>query len=158
MKNEGESHTATGEGDQDSLGGGLYGAWIGDKGHFLDVALLAARLENDYAFSGPVTAGVDGEVKGSARTWAYGLGAQYGYRGALGGGWFVEPSLSLFAGRTKASSYILSNGLGIEQDGSDTFMGRLGLRLEREIGAAGSLYGSVAAAREFAGGRQGFLV
>lgn len=152
MKLDGKSHTATGSGEQDSLGGGIYASWNGSKGHFFDAALLAARLKNAYKFAGPLLAGTTGTVKGESATWAYGVGAQYGYKGQLGSGWFYEPAVSMFAGHTDATEYILSNGLGISQGGSDTLMGRLGLRFGKNLGTDGGFYGGIAAAKEFAGG------
>lgn len=152
MKLDGKSHTATGSGEQDSLGGGLYASWNGSKGHFFDAALLAAQLQNEYKFDGPLTIGTTGRVTGDMSTWAYGLGAQYGYQGKFGSGWFYEPSAGIFAGRTEKTDYVLSNGLGIRQGGSDTLMGRLGLRFGKDLGTDGNIYGGFAAAREFAGG------
>lgn len=152
MKLDGKSHTATGSGEQDSIGGGIYSSWVGAKGHFLDAALLAARLENEYKFQGPTTIGQTSTIKGDSAAWAYGLGAQYGYKGQLGSGWFYEPSVSMFAGHTDKTQYVLSNGLGISQGGTDNLMGRVGLRFGKMVGSDGSLYGGVAAAREFAGG------
>lgn len=152
MKLDGKSHTATGSGEQDSLGGGLYASWNGSKGHFFDAALLAAQLQNEYKFAGPLTIGTTGRVTGDMSTWAYGLGAQYGYQGKFGSGWFYEPSAGIFAGRTEKTDYVLSNGLGIRQGGSDTLMGRLGLRFGKDLGTDGNIYGGFAAAREFAGG------
>jgi outer membrane autotransporter protein len=152
MKLDGKSHTATGSGEQDSLGGGLYASWNGAKGHFFDAALLAAQLQNEYKFAGPLTIGTTGRVTGDMSTWAYGLGAQYGYQGKFGSGWFYEPSAGIFAGRTEKTDYVLSNGLGIRQGGSDTLMGRLGLRFGKDLGTDGNIYGGFAVAREFAGG------
>lgn len=152
MKLDGKSHTASGSGEQDSIGGGIYSSWVGAKGHFLDTALLAARLGNEYNFQGATTIGQTSTIKGDSATWAYGLGAQYGYKGQLGSGWFYEPSVSMFAGHTDKTQYILDNGLGISQGGTDNLMGRLGLRFGKMLGSDGSLYGGIAAAREFAGG------
>lgn len=151
-KVEGDSHTATGGGDQDSLGLAAYSTWVGDKGHFLDASLLAARLKNEYHLTGNTGDGSLGRVKGDYSTWAYGLGLQYGYQNRMSNGWFWEPSAALFIGHTDETSYSLSNDLGIRQGGYDTVTGKLGVSVGRDLSGKGNIYAGVAAVHQFAGG------
>lgn len=44
-KTDGSSNTLTGNGDQDSMGVGIYTTWVGDKGHYLDLGITAAKLK-----------------------------------------------------------------------------------------------------------------
>jgi outer membrane autotransporter protein len=152
-KIEGDSHTATGGGDQDSEGLGIYASWVGNKGHYLDTALMVSRLTNDYHLIGRTGDGF-GQVTGKYATWAYGLGLQYGYQSpADQRGWYWEPSAALFLGRTDSVSYGLSNDLGIRQDDADSVTGRLGLKVGKQLaGGQGTVYAGVAALHEFAGG------
>lgn len=153
-KIEGDSTTAGGGGDQDSQGLGMYASWVGNKGHYLDAALMASRLTNDYHLTGNTGDGTVGQVTGDYNTWAYGLGLQYGYQSpANNSGWYWEPSAALFVGRTDGVSYSLSNDLGISQDSADTVTGRLGLKVGRQLAhGQGNVYAGVAALHEFAGG------
>lgn len=153
-KVEGDSHTATGGGDQDSMGLGLYGAWVGDKGHYLDVAFLASRLSDNYHLTGNTGDGTTGRVTGDAATWAYGIGLQYGYQNALKNGWFWEPSAALYLGHTDETSYSLSNNLGIRQGGYDTVTGKVGVSVGKKLSGQGNVYAGVSAVHQFAGGSE----
>ncbi|GMA97516.1 hypothetical protein PIPA1_03160 [Pelosinus sp. IPA-1] len=150
-KVEGDSHTATGAGDQESNSIGIYGAWVGDKGHYLDASFLAAKLKDNYHLTGNTGDGSIGRVNGEYDTWAYGLGLQYGYQTPRRNGWFWEPSAALFVGRTDGVSYRLSNNLGIRQDSYNTVTGRLGLSVGKELDGGSNLYAGVAALHDFTG-------
>jgi outer membrane autotransporter protein len=150
-KVEGDSHTATGGGDQESNSIGIYGAWVGDKGHYLDASFLAAKLKDNYHLIGNTGEGSIGRVNGDYDTWAYGLGLQYGYQTPRRNGWFWEPSATLFVGRTDGASYRLSNNLGIQQDSYNTVTGRLGLSVGKELDGGSNLYAGVAALHDFSG-------
>ena len=63
---------------------GLYGSWLGSKGHYLDVIARGSKLTNDFKL-------VDLSGNAANDTWAYGISAEYGYRQDLNAGWFVEP-------------------------------------------------------------------
>jgi len=151
-KVEGDSHTATGGGDQDSLGLAAYSTWVGNKGHYLDASLLAAKLKNKFHLIGNTGDGSLGRVEGDYGTWAYGLGLQYGYQNRMSNGWFWEPSAAMFIGHTDETSYSLSNDLGICQGGYDTVTGKLGVSVGRDLSGKGSIYAGVAAVHQFAGG------
>ena len=51
-KLDGKSNTATGKGEQDAYGVGVYSSWIGDKGHFIDLGVNATKIKNDFHFTG----------------------------------------------------------------------------------------------------------
>lgn len=145
-KQTADTDTATGGGKQEADGIGVYATWAGNKGHYLDFGVQAARLKNDFHFtdsSGRVTADYD--------TWAYGLGAQYGYRQDLAGGWFLEPYAALFYGRMDGLSYVMSNHLRINQDGAGALTGKLGLAAGKALGDSGNVYVRAAVLRDFKG-------
>lgn len=153
-KIDGKSTTAAGKGEQDSYGVGVYSSWVGDKGHFIDLGVNAFKLKNDYHFTGNTGNGSIGKVKGDNSTWAYGIGAQYGKRNELSSNWFWEPSVSLYVGHVDESSYKLTNGLGIHEQGYDTAIGKLGLKAGKNIGDKGNIYAGVSWGHEFAGGQK----
>ena len=153
-KIDGKSTTYTGKGEQDSYGIGIYSSWVGDKGHFIDMGINAAKIKNDYHFTGNTGNGSIGKVKGENSTWAYGIGAQYGKRNQLAANWFWEPSVSLYVGHVDESNYSLSNGLGVHEQGYDTAIGKLGLKAGKNIGEKGNVYAGVSWGHEFAGGQK----
>ncbi|WP_165874434.1 TonB-dependent receptor domain-containing protein [Pectinatus cerevisiiphilus] len=152
-KVKGSSGTSAGSGNQDSMAVGIYGSWVGDKGHFLDAGITADRLSNDYniyANLGDGT-GASGKVTGDYSAWGYNAGIQYGKRNELSGGWWYEPAAALFFGTVDSTHYKLSNHLGIDQKSYNNTTGRLRLRMGRDIGTRGDVYGSVGLMHEFAG-------
>ncbi|QDR81389.1 TonB-dependent receptor domain-containing protein [Sporomusa termitida] len=152
-KIDGKSTTQSGSGEQDSLGGGLYGTWVGDKGHYLDAGVTASKLKNEFSMVANLGDGTgnSGIVDGTSRTWGYGMGLQYGKLNALADNWWWEPAASFFLGHVDATTYQLSNHLRINQRGYDNATGRLHLRLGKEINDKGTIYAGVNLAHEFAG-------
>ena len=148
-KTDGNSNTATGKGDQESLGLGIYTTWIGEKGHYLDFGITAAKLKNDFNLISNTGSGEIGKVTGNMSTWAYGLGAQYGYQKKYASGIFWEPYMSLFLGHVDENTYTLSNKLMINQQGYDTVTGKYGINIGKEFVGKGSVYAGVAAVQEF---------
>ncbi|MBU2700324.1 outer membrane autotransporter protein [Sporomusaceae bacterium BoRhaA] len=149
---EGDSNTATGGGTQKSQGLGIYETWVGNKGHYLDVALLTSHLKDNYHLTGNTGSGV-GQINGDYSTWGYGLGVQYGYHDALKNNWYWEPSASLYAGRINGLSYSLSNNLGIQQNNASTLTGRLGMQIGKQLDSGqGSVHAGVALLHEFENG------
>ncbi len=153
-KIDGKSTTFSGSGEQDSYGVGIYSSWVGNKGHFIDLGVNAAKVKNDYHFSGNTGAGSIGNVKGENNIWAYGFGAQYGKRNELSANWFWEPSISMYVGRVEQNDYTLSNGLGVYESAYNTAIGKLGVKAGRNIGDKGNIYAGVSWGHEFAGGQK----
>lgn len=150
-KLDGKSTTLAGKGEQDGYGVGVYSTWLGDAGHFIDVGVHAAKIKNEYHFTGNTGDGMQGRVNGDNSTWSYGVGAQYGLHNKLGSEWFVEPSVSFYLGHTDESSYVQSNGLGIHEGGYDSAIGRLNLKAGRDLGEKANIYAGVSYAHDFAG-------
>lgn len=154
-KLDGKSTTATGKGEQDGYGVGVYSTWIGDRGHFIDFGVNAVKLKNDFnliANTGDVSGSI-GKVNGSSSVWTYGLGAQYGKHNELASNWFWEPSVSLFVGHVNNNSYQLSNNLKIKENAYDTIIGKLGLKAGKNIGSKGNIYAGVSWGHEFGDGK-----
>lgn len=154
-KIDGKSTTATGRGEQDGYGVGVYSSWSGDKGHFIDFGINAVKLKNDFnliANTGDASGSI-GKVTGSNGVWTYGIGAQYGKHNELASNWFWEPSVALFAGHVNDNSYQLSNGLKIKENAYDTVIGKLGLKAGKNIGDKGNIYAGVSWGHEFGDGK-----
>lgn len=122
-----------GSGDLSSTGVGLYGNWLGSKGHYLDVIARGSKLTNDFKL-------VDlsgNAAKADYDTWAYGISAEYGYRQDLNAGWFVEPQAELSLGHISRVDYTTSNGVSIRQDGVNSAIVRLGFLGGKEFSIGG---------------------
>ncbi|MBR1662352.1 MAG: autotransporter domain-containing protein, partial [Acidaminococcaceae bacterium] len=171
---DGSSHTPSqGRGDQEGSGFGVYGSWVGQKGHYIDAEASAIKLKNRYHFYGnngkglqqimytPTGAssadttgnGTYGNVKGENNTWAYGLGLRYGKRSDRGSVWF-DPHVSVYAGHIDKDSYTLSNDLIVNTKDWDSLVGKAGITVGKQLaGNKGRVYAGVDIAREF-GGKQ----
>ena len=122
-----------GSGDLSSTGVGLYGSWLGSKGHYLDVIARGSKLTNDFKL-------VDlsgNAAKADYDTWAYGISAEYGYRQQLNAGWFVEPQAELSLGRMGSVDYTTSNDVTIKQDSVNSAVVRLGFLGGKEFTIGG---------------------
>ena len=139
-----------GSGDLSSTGVGLYGSWLGSKGHYLDVIARGSKLTNDFKL-------VDlsgNAAKADYDTWAYGISAEYGYRQDLNAGWFVEPQAELSLGRIGSADYTMSNGTEISQDAVNSAVTRLGVLSGKEFtmnGRQGNAYLKASLLHDFGG-------
>ena len=122
-----------GSGDLSSTGVGLYGSWLGSKGHYLDVIARGSKLTNDFKLVDPNNIA----AKADYDTWAYGISTEYGYRQDLNAGWFVEPQAELSLGHISRVDYTTSNGVSIRQDGVNSAIVRLGFLSGKEFSIGG---------------------
>ena len=135
-----------GSGDAGSFSAGVYRSWLGKKGHYLDVIAKVGRLSSNY--SSYLNDGSNTRVDGDYDIWGASLSAEYGYRRQLKGGWYVEPQAELNFSRLNGVSYTASDGTGIHNDAVNSFVGRLGVAVGRNVGDT-HYYGKVSLAREF---------
>ena len=122
-----------GSGDLSSTGVGLYGSWLGSKGHYLDVIARGSKLTNDFKL-------VDlsgNAAKADYDTWAYGISAEYGYRQQLNAGWFVEPQAELNLGHIGSVDYTTSNEVSVKQDSVNSAVTRIGILGGKEFSIGG---------------------
>lgn len=112
-----------GKGELKSSSIGLYNSWIGNKGHFVDVGLRIARMENEYSYIDSAGLNKNNEYK----TWAWGISSQYGIRKELKNGVYYEPQVGLSYGRMTAADYTMVNGVRFHQENQDFLTGRAGI-------------------------------
>ena len=149
---DGESTYANGRGENSVVSLGLYGAWNGNDGQYVDVIMKRSKLDNEYNLNGNVFIG---QIEADYETWATSVSAEYGKRFETKKGFYVEPNAELTLGRVEGESYNTSLSLGgerlnVQQDDYDTLVGRLGLRIGQKLNKA-SYYAKFAVAKEFAG-------
>lgn len=151
----GDSNTSTGQGNQDGSGVGVYGSWVGSRGHYVDVVTSALRLCDDYHFTGNTGDGTMGNVYGKWSTWTYGMGLQYGRRNDRENGFWWDPHVSVYMGHMNHKSYTLSNGLGVDNKDYNIFTGRIGITAGKTFGGnRGRIYAGASLAHEFGSGQE----
>lgn len=118
---DGESTYDRGSSDLESYGFALYGTWFVPCGAYVDLMAKYNRFENDFALNG---------MNGSYDSNAFGASVETGYRFEfLQGGLFVEPQAGLNYGHVGGESFTAENDVAIDQDGYDSLIGRLGVRV-----------------------------
>lgn len=136
---------ADGSGNGNFLG--VYGSFIGNKGHYIDAIMKYGRLSNE------ITATDDNTQKTySGDTSSNGLNTslEYGYRQQIKSGYYIEPQVELNYSRMDGDTFYMSNGSRIDMQGSDSLVGRAGFNFGRKV-AKGNFYLTCSLLREFIG-------
>ena len=123
-------HYERGNGKAKNTGAGVYASFLNDKGHYFDFVIRASKLSNKFSFTDELFSKVNADYD----TWAYGLSAEYGYRGKLKNDVFYEPQIELSLGRIRSSSFTTSNNLFINQSGIETARARMGILVGKYFG------------------------
>ena len=145
---------ANGHGEQKNISLGVYGSWKAKDGQYADIIMKASRLNNEYNLkfhNGIGTYDIDGDYK----TWGTSISAEYGKRFEGDKGTYFEPSAELTYGHMAGKSYSAATNyygstMYMDQDGFDTLVGRIGLRVGQKL-EQGSYFAKLALAHEFMG-------
>lgn len=116
---DGDSHYDSGSADSDAYSLAVYGTWMDENGLFVDLIGKYTRMETDFKASA---------MKGSFDNNALSLSAEAGWHFKVNDQFFVEPQAELTWGRIKGDSFTASNGVKVEQDDTDSIIGRVGVR------------------------------
>ncbi len=141
---DGESTYDHGSTDNKSYGLALYGTWFVPCGAYIDLMAKYNRLDNDFGLNG---------MKGSYDHNAYGVSAETGYRvNFMNGGVYVEPQIGLSYAQIKGDSFHTADGVAIDQDDYDSFIGRVGIRAGFKFpDNKGTVYARISGVHEFEG-------
>lgn len=141
---DGESSYDKGSADNKGYGVALYGTWFVPCGAYVDLMAKYNRLDNDFALNG---------MNGSYDSSAYGVSAETGYRfNFMDGGVFVEPQVGLAYSRMTGENFVASNGVTVDQDDYDSFIGRVGVRTGFKFPKdKGTIYARVSGVYDFEG-------
>ena len=142
---KGESSFDGGSGDARSTMFGLYGSYIGGKGHYADFTAKYGRISN-----AATTAMLGTVYKGDFDSNAFTVSAEYGYRRELPHEYFIEPQAELTYGNMGSCDYVLSFGAKVHNDTYKSLIGRVGLTLGRQY-AENNVYVKCSLAHEFQG-------
>lgn len=123
-RDEGKSSYNKGKGENTNTSLALYGTWLGDKGHYLDLVLKGSRLRNEHETYGKYA------DSGTGKNWAASISAEYGRKQALNNAnWYIEPQAQLTYGHLWGDSYTTKNGFEVTTDAMNSLVGRLGFVL-----------------------------
>ncbi|WP_455654985.1 autotransporter outer membrane beta-barrel domain-containing protein [Phascolarctobacterium sp.] len=137
------------DGDINSTMFGLYGSYVGDKGHFADLIIKYGRVNSDFdTIRGTNRYGSDYGSNGFSIT------TEYGYRQNLKNNFYIEPQAELTYSRIGSSDYTMSmndgEGAKVYNDAFKSLIGRIGFNIghQRENN---NIYAKLSLAREFQG-------
>lgn len=136
-----------GSGENSSFGAGVYGTWLNNSGHYIDVIAKINRLYNEYDVYANNTART--QSKGDYTNYGVSLSAEYGKRFTLDRV-FIEPSVRMDLGKIGHESYTTSSGVRVDQDRMYTAQGSLGAKLGYKLDK-GNIYARLSGVKEFAG-------
>lgn len=142
---DGSTDYDLGSGDNSSFGAGVYGTWLNNSGHYIDVIAKINRLHNEYDIYSK--GGI--QSKGDYTNYGISLSAEYGKRFTLDRV-FIEPSVRMDLGKIGHESYTTSSGVRVDQDRMYTAQGSLGAKLGYKLDK-GNIYARLSGVKEFAG-------
>lgn len=145
----GSSSYAAGNGTMDSNLFGIYGSYVGDKGHYADLILKYGHVSNDFnaTDNGSAFSGNNGRNGLSASF-------EYGRRQELTGGRFFEPQAELTYSHLNGVDYTMTMdgaaGASVHENGVNSLVGRIGgaygIRTKD-----GNIYAKIGLLHEFSG-------
>jgi outer membrane autotransporter protein len=121
----------SGEGEHERYAVSLYDTWLGEKGHYRDLVLRGGRINSDYDVSGAFSNGYE-DIGGDYHQWFGSISAEWGRKNDMGTGWYFEPQVQAQLARVGGASYVSDSGVGVDQDGATSLIGRAGFRIGRE--------------------------
>lgn len=150
--NDGQTTYTHGDGENRSTSLSLYGTWLGDKGHYVDIVLKQGRLSNDFDIYTEA-----GHTSGDYDAWGTSLSGEYGMKVDLDGGWYVTPQAQLTLMRIGGEDYTTNNGIKVNQDSLESAVGRVGFEVGKRISGSGSIYAKASLLHDFAGSADTYL-
>ena len=144
---DGSTNYDLGSGENNSIGAGVYGSWLNNSGHYIDVVAKLSRLHNDYNI---YSENRIYNSKGDYTNYGVSLGVEYGKRFVTDNKFFIEPSIRMDLGRVANKSYTTSTDVRVEQDTLYTALGSLGAKIGYNL-EKGNLYARISGVKEFAG-------
>ena len=137
------------DGDINSTMFGLYGSYVGDKGHFADLIVKYGRINSDFTtIKGTDRYGADYGSNGFSIT------TEYGYRQNLKNNFYIEPQAELTYSRIGGSDYTMNlndkDGAKVSNDAFNSLIGRIGFTAGHQQEQS-NVYAKLSLAREFKG-------
>ena len=151
---DGDSSYSSGSGENKVKALNIYGTQIGTKGHYLDLVLKYSQLDNDFKVFDTSGNKITGDYDQNGLS----ISAEYGRKNNLKNNWYIEPQAQLTFGRLRGTDYTTSNGIRVDQDGIDSFVGRIGFNIGKDINEKTNIYLKANLMHEFGGGYNASMV
>lgn len=151
---DGDSSYSIGSGENKVKALNIYGTQIGAKGHYLDLVLKYSQLDNDFKVFDTSGNKITGDYDQNGLS----ISAEYGRKNNLKNNWYIEPQAQLTFGRLRGTDYTTSNGIRVDQDGIDSFVGRIGFNIGKDINEKTNIYLKANLMHEFGGGYNASMV
>ncbi len=147
---DGDTTLTAGSGSVKTKAGALYGTWLGDKGHHLDIIAKVGKVESETSsFGGTIPRQMNGDFDATA----YSLAVEYGRKYDLSSDWFITPATRLSYVHMGSAGYDVkapSTTMHAENDAFNSFILRAGARVGKKL-HNGSFYFKLAALYDFDG-------
>jgi outer membrane autotransporter protein len=148
---KGDTTLYGGDGEIKTYSGALYGTWLGEKGHHLDIIAKVGKVDSKtHSYGGTIAQQMDGDFSSSA----IGLAVQYGYRKSLKNNWYVEPLVRASYVKLGSSDYTVTTNDGsmsVNNDSVTSMTLRGGFVVGKKINAASNFYLKAAVLHDFNG-------
>ena len=151
---DGDSSYSSGSGENKVKALNIYGTQIGAKGHYLDLVLKYSQLDNDFKVFDTSGNKITGDYDQNGLS----ISAEYGRKNNLKNNWYIEPQAQLTFGRLRGTDYTTSNGIRVDQDGIDSFVGRIGFNIGKDINEKTNIYLKANLMHEFGSGYNASMV
>ena len=151
---DGDSSYSSGSGENKVKALNIYGTQIGAKGHYLDLVLKYSQLDNDFKVFDTSGNKITGDYDQNGLS----ISAEYGRKNNLKNNWYIEPQAQLTFCRLRGTDYTTSNGIRVDQDGIDSFVGRIGFNIGKDINEKTNIYLKANLMHEFGGGYNASMV
>ena len=125
----------------------LYKTWLGKHGHYYDLIARYGRMQDEYHTTDISRHYSEADYAANMLR----ISAEYGYRKELNSGWYVQPQAEVVWQSQGSTGYTASSGMEVEQDRINSFTGRLGIGVGKQLDNGTNIYGSVSAVHEFDG-------
>ena len=145
-----DGHLKNGSSDGKQYSFGVYGSWMGDDGHYVDVIAKRTRVSTDFNLVN--LSGIRHEA--GYHNWANSISVEAGHRFSDIGlqGVFLEPQAEFSYGYLTSAKYRTSAGATVKQGAVKTAVGRLGVAAGYAFPEkAGSAYFRASVLHDFAG-------
>ena len=146
---KGDASGSAGSSDIDSKLFGVYGSYLGQKGHFIDAIIKYGRFTND-------TTRIHNNITyaGDYGTNGLNMSLEYGYHKQLHNGFYLEPQVELNYSHLNSSSYTMNaggaSGAFVRNNGVDSLIARVGVNAGRST-KDGNIYLKLSCLHEFNG-------
>ena len=146
---KGDASGSAGSSDIDSKLFGVYGSYLGAKGHFIDAIIKYGRFTND-------TNRIHNNITyaGDYGTNGLNMSLEYGYHKQLHNGFYLEPQAELNYSHLNSSSYTMNaggaSGAFVQNNGVDSLIARVGVNAGRST-KDGNIYLKLSCLHEFNG-------